>query len=204
MDIQKSSIGLSTLTAIASSLCCIGPLVAIFAGTSGFASTFQWVEPLRPWLIGFTIIALGFAWYQTLKPVPKDDCDCDVKKAPFFQTKSFLGIVTAFALLMLTFPSYAHIFYPNHDKAENAIIEEANIETITLGVSGMTCTGCEGHIKHAVNELPGVIEALASYEAATATVKFDKTKSSLEEVKAAINSTGYKVKEEPTEENTSK
>ena len=87
---------------------------------------------------------------------------------------------------------------------QNAIIEEVNIETITLGVSGMTCTGCEGHIQHAVNELPGVIEALASYEAATAIVKFDKTKSSLEEVKAAINSTGYKVKEDPPTAKTSK
>jgi len=204
MDIQRSSIGLGALTAIASSLCCIAPLLAIFAGTSSLASTFQWVEPLRPWLIGLTILTLGFAWYQTIKPVPKDDCDCEVKKASFFQTKSFLGIVTAFAILMLTFPSYAHIFYPNHDKAETAIIEEANIETITLGVTGMTCTGCEGHIEHAVNELPGVLEAQASYEAATATVKFDKTKSSLEEVKTAINSTGYKVRKEQPEEKTSK
>jgi copper chaperone CopZ len=45
-------------------------------------------------------------------------------------------------------------------------------------------------------ELPGVIEATVSYETAGATVKFDKTKSSLDDVKAAINSTGYRVKEE--------
>lgn len=204
MDIQRSSIGLGTLTAIASSLCCITPLLAIFAGTSGLASTFQWVEPLRPWLIGITVLALGFAWYQRLKPVPKDDCDCEVKNTSFFQSKAFLGIVTTFAVLMLSFPSYAHIFYSNQEKAEEVFIEEANIEMITLGVSGMTCSGCEGHIEHAVNELPGVMETEASFESATATVKFDKTRSSLEEVMAAIKSTGYKIKEQQSEETTSK
>ena len=156
------------------------------------------MEPARPYLIGLTIAVLGFTWYQKLKPVKTEtvECDCEENGKPsFWQSKPFLGSVTAFALLMLAFPNYAHIFYSDNSKAEVMMVKEADIETVTLGVSGMTCAGCEGHVKHAVMELPGVIKAEANYEAANATVKFDKTKSSLEEVKAAINSIGYKVKE---------
>jgi copper chaperone CopZ len=210
MKTQESSgkwAGTGLLVAITASLCCTTPVLALLAGTSGIAATFSFLEPARPYLIGLTIAVLGFAWYQKLKPVKAEEIDCDCEedgKPSFWQSKPFLGIVTAFALIMLAFPNYAHIFYPDNSKAEVMIIKEADTETVTLGVSGMTCTGCEEHVKHAVKELPGVIEVEASYEAANTTVKFDKTKSSLEDVKAAINSTGYKVKEDQIGESTSK
>ena len=69
MKEKKGLIGMGLLTALASSLCCITPVLAIFAGSSGMASSFSWMEPARPYLIIFTIIVLGFAWYQKLKPV---------------------------------------------------------------------------------------------------------------------------------------
>ncbi len=34
---------------------------------SGAASTFSWLEPIKPYLIGVTIIVLVFAWYRQLK-----------------------------------------------------------------------------------------------------------------------------------------
>jgi len=210
MKTQESSgklAGTGLLVAITASLCCITPVLALLAGTSGFAATFSFLEPARPYLMGLTVAVLGFAWYQKLKPVKAGaiDCDCEEDvKLSFWQSKSFLGIVTAFALIMLAFPNYAHVFYSDNSKAEVMTIKEADIETVTLGVSGMTCSGCEEHVKHAVNELPGVIEVEASYEARNTRVKFDKTKSSLEEVKAAINSTGYKVKEDQIGEKASK
>ena len=39
----------SILTAITASLCCITPVLALIAGTSGVASTFSWIEPFRPY-----------------------------------------------------------------------------------------------------------------------------------------------------------
>ena len=54
-------------TALLSSICCITPVLALIAGTSGLASSFSWLEPFRPYLIGLTILVLGFAWYQKLK-----------------------------------------------------------------------------------------------------------------------------------------
>ncbi|HBQ61761.1 MAG TPA: heavy metal transporter, partial [Balneolaceae bacterium] len=38
--------------AFIASLCCITPVLAVLAGTSGIASTFSFMDPFRPYLIG--------------------------------------------------------------------------------------------------------------------------------------------------------
>ncbi len=117
----------SLLTAITASLCCITPVLALIAGTSGIASTFYWVEPFRPYLIGLTVLILGLAWHQKLKPDKEIDCECEKDDLPdgkagkpkFIQSKTFLGIVTAFAIVMLAFPYYSGIFLPKHRKTNH-------------------------------------------------------------------------------------
>ena len=197
MESQNASgklVGASVLAAIAASLCCITPVLALLAGTSGLASTFSWMEPARPYLIGLTVAVLGFAWWQKLKPQKAAiDCDCEEDgKTPFMQTKDFLGIVTVFAALMLAFPHYSKIFYPDNSK-QVIMVSQSDVQDAIFDISGMTCASCEEHVKHAVNELPGIVETTASYEKGTAEVKFDKTKTSTEAIKAAIDETGYKV-----------
>lgn len=198
MKIQKSSghlAGAGVLAAVAASLCCLTPVLALLAGTSGLAATFSWLEPFRPYLMGLTITILGLAWYQKLKPRKGEevDCECDEEgKLPFLQRKSFLGIVTIFALLTLAFPYYSDIFYPDRDQ-EVTVISEADVETATFDISGMSCGGCEEHVNHAVNELRGIVEVRADYMYAKASVKFDRTRTSIEDIKAAIDKTGYKV-----------
>lgn len=192
---SKGLIGAGVLSALAASLCCITPVLALIAGSSGIAASFSWLEPARPYLIGITVLVLGFAWYQKLKPKKADqiDCDCEEDEKPtFLKSKKFLGIVTVFAAVMLAFPSYSHIFYPD-TKANVIIVDSNNIQQANFEISGMTCTGCEEHIKHAVAQLPGFIEATANYEKSKATVKFDKSKTDIDNVMAAINETGYKV-----------
>lgn len=192
---EKKWIGAGVLAALAASLCCITPVLALLAGTSGLASTFSWLEPFRPYLIGLTVVVLGFAWYQKLKPQTANeiDCDCDEDgKTPFIQSKKFLGLVTFFAVVMLAFPMYAHIFYPDNSK-EVIVVNQNDIQTALFEVKGMTCAGCEEHVKHSINELEGIIEANASFKDGTASVKFDGTKVTLEELKKAIDATGYKV-----------
>ena len=54
------------LSAIAASLCCITPVVALLAGSSSIAANFSWIEPARPYLIALSIAALLFAWYVKL------------------------------------------------------------------------------------------------------------------------------------------
>ena len=192
---SKGLVGAGILSALAASLCCITPVLALIAGSSGLASTFSWLEPARPYFMGITVLVLGFAWYQKLKPRKADDiaCDCDEEeKTPFMQTKLFLGIVTAFAIIMTAFPYYSSIFYPKNE-SNVVLVDPANVEEASFTIDGMTCTSCEEHIKYSIAKLPGYIEAEASYEQGNATVKFDKSKSTIDEVVAAINETGYTV-----------
>ncbi len=189
-------VGAGVFSAVAASLCCITPVLALISGTSGVATTFSWMEPARPYLIGITVLVLGFAWYQQLKPRTAEEiqCDCDEDgKKPFMQTKTFLGIVTVFAALMLAFPNYAHIFYPSHDKKEVVIVNASDIQAVTFEVNGMTCNGCASHVENDVNKLPGIVKVDAIYEEATAIVEFDQTKVNLTQIEEAINGTGYKV-----------
>ena len=187
--------GAGILSAIAASLCCITPILALISGAGGIASSFSWLEPARPYLLGITILVLGFAWYQKLKPLTAEEIQCaceENEKPPFMQTKKFLGIVTVLAFLMMTFPYYGHIFYPKADK-EVFVISSDNIQEAKFNISGMTCASCEEHIKHAVNELPGIVSVSANSDEGTANVKFDNSKTDKATIRKAIDGTGYKV-----------
>jgi len=190
---KSKLIGTSLISAMAASLCCITPVLALFAGTSGIASTFSWIEPFRPYLIGLTILVLGFAWYQKLKPQKEIDCECDAEEKPkFIQSKTFLGIVTVFAIVMLAFPFYSGIFYPNTEK-QIVVVDKSDIKTTEIQISGMTCASCEEHVNHEVNKLNGIVNSKASYENGNAIIDFDRTKTNEAEIEIAINATGYKV-----------
>ncbi len=183
------------LTAIAASICCITPILALIAGTSGIASTFSWVEPFRPYLIGLTILVLVFAWYQKLRPKTQEEIDCaceDDSKPSFWQSKRFLFIVSVFAGLMLAFPYYSNLFYAQPNK-EVVYVSQSNILKHVFDVEGMTCAGCEAHVESVVNKLDGILSVKASYESANTVVEYDKTKVDLTAIRKAINSTGYRV-----------
>jgi len=193
MKTDKKLIGAGLLTAIAASLCCITPVLALIAGTSGLASTFSWLEPFRPYFIGLTILVLAFAWYQKLKPKKQIDCNCESEEKPkFIQSKMFLGIVTAFAIVMLAFPYYAHIFYPKTEK-QVIVLTNQMLQTVEFTISGMTCASCEEHVNHEVNKLSGIIKSTASFENENAIVEFDNSKTNIAEIEKAINGTGYSV-----------
>ena len=193
MKSENKLIGAGLLTAITASLCCITPVLALIAGTSGMASTFSWIEPFRPYLIGLTVLVLGFAWYQKLKPQKEIDCECETDEKPkFIQSKTFLGIVTVFAILMLSFPYYSGIFYSNTEK-QIIVVDKSDIKTTEFKISGMTCASCEEHVNHEVNKLNGIVISKASYENENAIIEFDKTKTNEAEIEKAINSSGYKV-----------
>lgn len=197
---SKSLLGAGVFTAIIASLCCITPVIALVAGGSGMASAFSWLEPARPYLLGITIAVLGLAWYLKLKPAKVEvECACEEDdaegrkyKRSFWQSKGFLAIVTVFAILMMAFPKYSSIFYPEN-KPDTEISSISTIQTVNLGISGMTCTGCEEHIEYAVSEVPGFVEASADYKTGEASVTFDAGKTTSEDIVQAVVETGYKV-----------
>jgi len=195
---SSKSIGAGLLVAFTASLCCITPVFATLAGIGGIASFISWMEPFRPYLIGLTVLVLGFAWYQKLKPRTQEEIDCaceDDERPSFWQSKKFLGIVTVFAVLMLAFPTYSGIFFSDNSNTSNVIvISENDILNAELSIKGMTCTGCEHSVNAALNNSEGVLEASSSYENGITLVKFDQSKVSVEQLATAVEeATGYKV-----------
>jgi copper chaperone CopZ len=64
-------------------------------------------------------------------------------------------------------------------------------ETVSLDVGGMTCDGCSGRVKEALEVLPRVISAVVSHQDGIAEIRHDG--STKEELTAAVRSVGYTV-----------
>ena len=191
---KTTYIGAGLLAAIASSLCCIAPLIAIVGGIAGTASAFSWIEPARPFLIGVSIVALGLAFYQAYKPVVVNDCNCEVtEKKNFINSKGFLWIITVLSILMFSFPYYSNNFYPPMTSEQRVSDSTKTVQCI-IDIKGMTCAGCENHVQTALLSMNGVKEAKASYKDGNVVIQVDTSKIAISELKMKLeDETGYKV-----------
>jgi copper chaperone CopZ len=186
---RSTTVSAALLAAFASSLCCIAPLLAALAGIGGVAGSFAWLEPWRPWLIGTSVVMLGWAWWLQLKPKPATADCCAPERKKWYQGKGFLTIVTALAVLLNTFPLYSHVLYPH--KAQTVADAHSESLRIIIPVKGMTCTGCEAHIGEALAGLQGVLRVSASYQEGTAEVDIDPQAVDTMALRQAITETGY-------------
>ncbi|HMU42303.1 MAG TPA: mercuric transport protein MerTP [Ignavibacteriaceae bacterium] len=185
------------IIALLASLCCITPVLAVLGGLGGIATTFSFLEPFRPYLIGLTIIVLGYAFYNAYKPKKVNDinCNCETdEKTKFINSKKFLWIITAISALLITFPYYSKALFPT--KKENVIVVQSdNIVKAEIHIEGMTCTSCEHSVDFALQSENGVIKESSAYETGIAKVEFDKSKVTEEQLKNAVEEkVGYKVK----------
>ena len=188
-----------TLAALGASLCCITPVLALAAGIGGIASAFSWLDPFRPFLIMTTAAVLAFAWYQKLKPRKESlTCECeDQEKKTFVQSRIFLALVTALALLLLSFPYYSSSFFPELNSkvvATATVAQPLQVQQAKLAIKGMTCGGCESSVEHALSGKTGVLEAIARYEEGMARIVYDPAIVTPETLKKAIEEeVGYTV-----------
>jgi mercuric ion transport protein len=98
--------------ALGSALCCAGPLFAVALGLSGagLAATF---EPLRPYFVAGTGLALGFGFFvlrreerKACEPGPR--CASPITRR---RMKRVLWIATALAVLLVTFPWWSALVF---------------------------------------------------------------------------------------------
>jgi len=222
----KSVAGMAIFSALAASLCCITPVLAVLAGSAGLASTFSWLAPARPYLVALTIGILGFAWYQYLrrrKSLPAADdptysaaqedaaaaaiaCACEQpERRSFLQSGDFLVIVTLFALLTMGFPYYGGFLLskgPSPVSSRQTISpvakDTAHVQQAVLWIPSMDCEACAKGIQYEVIQLPGVVHARVSYPEKKAWVSFDPQLTSLDRIDSVINATGYPVRKQET------
>lgn len=60
-------------------------------------------------------------------------------------------------------------------------------------VPGMMCSNCENTVNTAARGLSGVMESKVDLKTKEVTIRFDHTKTSVDEIKAAIDATGFEV-----------
>ena len=70
----------------------------------------------------------------------------------------------------------------------------AATRTVTLSVPGMYCAVCPITVRKALEKVPGVSKASASFEKKEATVTFDDTKTNIKALEDATFEAGYESK----------
>jgi len=63
--------------------------------------------------------------------------------------------------------------------------------TVTFAVDNMTCASCPYIVKTSMAAVPGVSDVVVSFEAKTATVTFEDTKTNSDAIAAASANAGY-------------
>lgn len=76
-------------------------------------------------------------------------------------------------------------------------------KTVTLKITGMSCAGCANSIHTALSKTGGIISDEVKYPGDIATVKYDASKISVEDIIKVIEKAGYKaeVQKEKKEKN---
>jgi copper chaperone len=67
------------------------------------------------------------------------------------------------------------------------------MQTVTLGISGMTCGGCVRSVTNVLTALDGVAKAEVSLEKRSAVVDFDPGKVGIEQLKTSVVEAGFEV-----------
>ena len=102
-----------------------------------------------------------------------------------------IGIIFLFMLILSLFRN----FFPDTwnrlmVKRKRGQMAEAQGETCTIGVEGMTCNKCVQHVTEGIQKVKGVADVQVSLKKKSAAVSGDFN---IDEIKAAIKDAGYKV-----------
>ena len=104
------------------------------------------------------------------------------------------AVKTASAIALLAVLGYA-VIHPLLHKHKHIAAPTDRGQTVTLEISGMTCTHCAGAIERALRECPGVQTAVVDFDAHLAEIageSFD-----VSQLTAAVKDAGYEAKPAP-------
>lgn len=194
---ERLAAGGAVAAAFASCLCCVGPLAAVGLGIGASAGA---VEPLRPYLLAASAVALGFGFRQAYFR-PNGACTEDGTCRPRGASSMTRAVLWIAALAVVALGAAPYVAGPlgaavreaktansGGDTAERA----AAVAKATLDVKGMTCAGCETTVRLALERTPGVSSAVVSFERGEAAVDYDPARVTADEVARELTrATGY-------------
>jgi len=190
--LRKTSLGGSILAAITASLCCIGPLVAVALGATGFAASALF-EKWRPVFLGVTFGLLALAWYLTYRK-PKEACGegsaCATKPVSKW-SKGILWFATAVVVIAAAFPNLSSVILRT-TQTNSVAVADGNRAVLKVHIPSMDCAACALNIQSVLRKQSGVKQAQVSFDTKQAVVQYDSTRISPEKIIAAIDQTGFK------------
>ena len=134
------------LAAIASSVCCIGPLILGVLGVGG-ASSLLFLEDYRNIILVVVVILITIGWIMNYRLEQKECVEgtmcADPKKMRFRRVS--LAIGTFIAILFMISP----MLLSSVCQAQNEPIDSLG-KVRTLYIKGMTCGGCELGVREAL------------------------------------------------------
>jgi copper chaperone CopZ len=210
MKKEKLAVGGAVVAAITASLCCVGPVLFALFGLGAFGAAAFFVSA-RPYLLSGAglLLAFGFYWvYFRKRPacVPGESC---ATKPVNRVGRAGLWIASVAVIAFALAPYYiGHVASalsrrptletttPTANQSGPAASQEPqkSVETVTVKIQGMSCTACEVPVRDALAQTPGVRAADVSYERGDAHLQYDPKTTGIEQIKRAIDSTGYKAK----------
>lgn len=144
-QIKSSNKGLvgAILAAIAASVCCVGPLLLLGLGAGGaWVGNLTAMEPFRPYLMGITLVLLGYAFYSIYSKPKAEACEpgsyCANPKSEKIN-KISLWIVAILVLGLLAVPYLTPLLFASDTKA---VVLNTHTREVVLDVPGMTCATC--------------------------------------------------------------
>lgn len=197
---QSSKTGLTLggalVAALAASLCCILPVIAVALGLTGLAVS-QFFTAWRPYLLGVTFALLAAGFYMANRR-GRGACESGVCERPAIGRwgRTSLWLVTGLVLVVAAFPYYsgrvAHALARNRKVA--APNPAQSTARVVLTVEGMDCGGCAALLEKNLSRIAGVQHAEVNFEKKQAVVEYDPKKVAPSRFVQVISSAGFKAR----------
>src|SRR6266478_4133930 len=186
----------SVIAAVAASICCIGPLVAVMLGVGSLAAASR-LQKWRSLFLGVTFVLLGVAWYLTYRKPKAEACADGTACAARPRAKGgkvVLWVATALAVALAALPLYAGAVARllHAEGAGLAGSPGANVASLKVKVPSMDCAACAVNIQRALRKEEGVARAEVIFKTKEAVIEYDPARISPDRIVKVINETGFK------------
>lgn len=183
------------LSALAASVCCIGPLVLLALGIGGaWAGGLQVLEPYRPLSVVLTVGFLALAFYRAYRRPATAACGpdgtCAIPRSNRI-TRIAPWVMTPIIFALLAVPYLApHLLRKTAAGGAVGQVTDGTARAV-LRVENLTCASCAAAARQSLLQVDGVKDAQVTADPPVAIVSFDPARTSVEALTAATARAGY-------------
>ncbi|NNE47965.1 MAG: mercury transporter MerT [Rhodothermales bacterium] len=178
--------------AVGASACCTIPLALVSLGIGGaWVSNLIALQSYRPFFVVLALGLLAVAFYQSNRSASDVDCACETEGILSRRTKQILMLAGVVASLLLILSPWLLASAGGNSVSTTVATETSNIESAVLEIEGMTCASCTTTVSIALSRIDGVVEAQVSYEPPIATVRYDASRLTVDDLLSATANAGY-------------